>query len=248
MGSPAGTEIRIAMWSGPRSLSTALMRSWGNRPDTAVIDEPFYAYFLKQTRRPDPGADQVIARHETDWRKVVETCTGPVPDGKAIFYQKHMAHHILRDVKRDWFGRMRHAFLIRDPREILLSFQKVMANPGVEETGYPQMLDIFSDLLARTGTVPPIVDQRDILQQPERTLSRLCGALGVPFHPAMLAWPAGPRVTDGVWAPHWYREVEKSTGFAEYRANTEALPGNLEAANQKAQALYRALHEQRLKP
>ena len=248
MDSPAGSGIRIAMWSGPRSLSTALMRSWGNRPDTAVIDEPLYAFFLKKTGRPDPGANEVIARHESDWRKVVEVCTGPIPGGKAVFFQKHMAHHVLKEVKRDWFPRVRHAFLIRDPREILLSFQKVIANPGVEETGYPQMLDIFSDVLARTGAIPPIVDQKDILQQPERMLRKLCEALQIPFHPAMLSWPAGPRPTDGAWAPHWYREVEKSTGFAAYRPNPDPLPANLEAANQKAQTLYRALHEQRLRP
>lgn len=243
-----GPEIRIAMWSGPRSLSTALMRSWGNRADTAVIDEPLYAYFLKSTGRPDPGAAEVIAGHESDWRKVVQICTGPVPGGRRIFYQKHMAHHLLRGVKRDWFEQVRHAFLIRDPREILISFSKVMANPGLEETGYPQLLDIFSDLMARTGKVPPIIDQKDVLQAPEATLRRLCTALAVEFDPAMLSWPAGARSTDGVWAPHWYQEVEKSTGFAPYRANPEPLPAGLEAAYQRAQALYRVLHDQRLQP
>lgn len=237
---------RIAMWSGPRSLSTALMRSFGNRPDTAVIDEPFYGYFLKKTGRPDPGAAEVITRHKTDWREIANQCTGEAPGGASIYYQKHMAHHILPEVKRDWFERVKHAFLIRDPREILLSFNKVMANPGVEETGYPQMLDIFTDLLARFGRVPPIVDQKDILQQPRQTLTRLCKALDIPFDEAMLSWAPGPRPTDGAWAPHWYREVEKSTGFGAYKPNADPLPANLEAANAKAQKLYKAFYEQRL--
>src|SRR5438105_2443889 len=122
--------IRIAMWSGPRTISTAMMRSWGNRPDTFVCDEPLYAHYLLVTGAPHPGAAEVIHRHETDWRKVTEWLTGPVPEGKRIFYQKHMAHHLLPDIGEEWLAALTHGFLIRDPEEMLPSLLRVLPGAG----------------------------------------------------------------------------------------------------------------------
>ncbi|HEX6984335.1 MAG TPA: hypothetical protein VF170_03110, partial [Planctomycetaceae bacterium] len=135
--------LRLAVWSGPRNISTAMMRSWGNRSDTVVVDEPLYAHYLKVTRLPHPGADEVLAHHESDWRKVAEFLTGPVPGGKRIFYQKHMAHHLLPEIGRDWLSRLTHVFLIRDPKEMLTSLMKVLPEPRVEDTGLPQQVELF---------------------------------------------------------------------------------------------------------
>src|SRR3954454_15226397 len=156
--------LRIAMWSGPRNISTALMRSWGNRPDTVVCDEPLYAHYLRQTGIAHPGAAEVIAHHESDWRKAVAALVGEVPDGKAIFYQKHMAHHLLPQVGRDWLGQVTHAFLIRDPREMLTSLLRILPNPTLPDTGLPQQQEIFAWVRAHTGRVPPVVDAREILE------------------------------------------------------------------------------------
>ena len=244
--SPAPDAVRIAMWSGPRNISTALMRSWESRGDTAVWDEPLYAHYLRETGVDHPGRDEVVARHESDWPRVVERLIGPVPDGKPIFYQKHMAHHMLPGIDRGWLDRVRNAFLIRDPREMLTSLIRVTPAATVADTGLPQQWEIFERIAARRGAPPPVVDARDVLEAPQPVLSRLCQALGVPFKPAMLSWKPGPRPTDGVWARHWYAAVEASRGFQPYVPGTESVPESLEDVHAECKAIYRRLHAHRL--
>src|SRR4029077_8623932 len=167
------------MWSGPRNISTAMMRSWGNRPDTFVCDEPLYAHYLARTGVPHPGADEVIRLHENDWRKVVDWLTGPVPEGRSIFYQKHMTHHLLPEIERGWLDRVAHAFLIREPREVITSFVRIAGTPRLEDTGYPQQLEIFEHVCRQTGRTPPVVDSRDVLTDPPRMLRLVSEALDV---------------------------------------------------------------------
>lgn len=236
------------MWSGPRNISTAMLRSWGNRPDTFVCDEPLYSHYLQQTGIDHPGAAEVIAAQEPDWRKVVEWLTGPVPSGKLVFFQKHMAHHLLPRIERGWLDQVSNTFLIRSPREMLASLAKVLPNPTVADTGLPQQVEIFEAVEQRTGRIPPVVDARDVLDDPRSMLSRLCEALGVPFLDAMLAWPAGPRDTDGVWAKYWYANVEKSTTFQRPTASSEPFPPHLEPLLAECLPYYQRLHEQRMKP
>jgi hypothetical protein len=242
---PEGS-LRIAMWSGPRNISTALMRAWGSRADTFVCDEPLYAHYLVRTRLPHPGADEVIARHETDWRKVVTWLTGPVPEGKRIFYQKQMTHHLLPEIDRRWLAELQHCFLIREPREMLTSLRHFIPQPRLEDTGLPQQLEIFEAERRRLGRTPPVVDARDVLQSPRAMLAALCGALDVPFDEAMLRWQPGPRETDGVWAKHWYGQVEKTTTFGPYRTKDEPVPAELNALLAECEALYTELHRQRI--
>lgn len=237
---------RLAMWSGPRNISTALMRSWGNRTDTTVCDEPFYAHYLAATHKPHPGSDEVIAAGETDWRRVVAALGGPVPGGQAIYYQKHMTHHLLPEVGRDWLGRVTNAFLIRHPREVLISYAKVVAEPTFDDTGFPQQLDIFAWVNER-GATPPVIDAHDVLADPRRTLGLLCDALGVPFDDAMLHWPAGPRATDGVWAKYWYAEVERSTGFKTVEPRDEPLPERFRELFERCMDCYEQLYRHRLR-
>ena len=238
--------LRIAMWSGPRNISTALMRSFGSRPDTAVCDEPLYAFYLARHSVDHPGRDEVVARGETDWRKVAAFLTGPVPGGKEVFYQKHMAHHLLSEVGRAWLDELVHAFLIRDPREMLLSLAKVMPAPSALDTGLPQQLELFRAVERRLGRPPPVVDARDVLEDPAGVLHALCAALELEFTPAMLAWEPGLRPTDGVWAKHWYGEVAKSTGFERWRPREGALPARLEGVHAECLDAYRRLGERRL--
>lgn len=217
------------MWSGPRNISTALMRSWGNRDDCAVVDEPLYAHYLQATGKPHPGAAEVIAAGDTDWRTVVSQLAGPVPGGKRIFYQKHMTHHLLPGLDREWLGQLTNCFLIRQPREVLASYSKVVETPELADTGFPQQAEIFQFVWKATGRTPTVIDAADVLRDPRRVLGLLCDALEVPFQEAMLTWPPGPRATDGAWAKHWYAEVEKSTGFRPYEAKQVDLPERLEA-------------------
>ena len=212
--------IRIAMWSGPRNISTAMMRAWGNRPDTFVIDEPFYAFYLEATGKKHPGADEVIATGETDWRKVVTQLTSPLPTGKRIFFQKQMTHHLLPEVDREWLAGVTNCFLIRDPREVIASYVKKRKDPALEDLGFVQQAEIFDFVREHTNAIPPIVDARDVLENPERTLRLLCDAVGVEFSDSMLSWPPGLRDTDGIWAKYWYGEVARSTSFEPYRRDT----------------------------
>ena len=243
---PPSDGIRIAIWSGPRNISTALLRSWGSRSDTFVCDEPLYSHYLKATGIDHPGRDAIIASHESDWRAVVRWLTGPIPDGMGIFYQKQMAHHLLPQIERGWIGSLRNAFLIRNPAEMLISLSKVMAEPRLEDTGLPQQRELFESLRERTGTIPPVIDARDILEHPRGALERLCGALGVSFTTAMLSWERGRRATDGAWAPYWYASVEASTGFQPYEPKSTPLPARLEPIHAACRAIYDKLYDCRL--
>jgi hypothetical protein len=243
-----GPPVRIAMWSGPRNISTALLRSWGNRSDTAVCDEPLYAFYLKETGIAHPGAAEVIAHHEPDWRKVVAGLVGDVPDGKTIYYQKHMAHHLLPQVGREWLSGVTHAFLIREPREMLTSLAKVLPSPSLADTGLPQQREIFQWVRATSGGVPPVVDARDILENPRQMLDVLCTRLGVPFDLAMLHWPPGRRPTDGVWARYWYDAVERSTTFEPYRPKKEPVPAHVHDLLDGCLEVYDELHRARIRP
>ncbi len=199
--------VRIAMWSGPRNISTALMRSWENRADCFVTDEPLYAHYLAATGARHPGREETLANHESDWRKVVRWLTGPVPQGKPIWYQKQMAHHLLPEIGRHWLGEWTHAFLIRDPRQMLLSLREFLPRIEPADTGLPQQVELFESVCRATGEPPVVIDARDVLENPPTLLRLLCRRLGVGFDPAMLEWPAGSRETDGAWAPYWYAKV-----------------------------------------
>ncbi len=231
------------MWSPPRTISTALMRSWENRADTVVVDEPLYAFYLANGTASHPGRDEVIASQPTRWPVVVEQLTrGPVAAGRTIFYQKHMAHHLLPSVDRSALKPLRHAFLIRDPRELLASYAKVRSQPSLDDLGLRQQVEIFHTFGG------PVVDARDILQHPERVLRDLCEALDVPFDAAMLSWPSGPRASDGVWARYWYESVWRSTGFMPYRPPAEPLPSRLAALLGRCMPFYAEMHAERIKP
>ncbi len=222
----------MAMWSGPRSVSTALMRSFGARPDTLVVDEPLYAYYLAVTGLDHPGRAAVLASQPTRWEEVAAALIGPLPDGVGVHYQKHMAHHLRPEVGRSWLGRLRNAFLIRDPEQVVASYARVRGAPTLADLGYPQQVELFR---AYGG---PVVDAADLLGDPAGVLDRLCAALGIGFEPAMLSWPPGRRATDGVWAPYWYRSVEASTGFARYDPRPVEIPAHLRSLVDQARPYY----------
>ena len=241
--------IRIAMWSGPRNISTAMMRSFGARADTVVIDEPFYAAYLAATGLDHPMREEVLAAQPQDWRAVVAGLLGPIPQGKALYYQKHMTHHMLPAFGRDWLGAMRNAFLIRDPATVLGSYVQKRAAVELADIGIVQQRELFEREADRLGRAPPVVLGNDVLRDPRGTLSRLCAALGIEFSAAMLSWPPGRRDTDGVWAPAWYDAVEKSTGFAPAAADEGAvLPTELQHIADAAWPHYEALLRFRLAP
>ncbi len=244
---PNNEPVRIAMWSGPRNISTAMMRSWGNRPDTFVCDEPFYAHYFMATGRDHPGAAEVIACGEIDSEKVIAQLTGPIPGGKRIFYQKQMTHHLLPEIDRGWLGAVTNCFLIRNPAEVIVSYIKKNNDPTLEDIGFAQQAEIFDWARAHTGEVPPVIDSRDVLESPERILRLLCGAIGVDFTDAMLSWPPGLRETDGIWAQHWYTEVAESTSFRKSTSREpEPVPERLRAVYERSLECYDRLSQYRL--
>jgi hypothetical protein len=238
--------IRLAMWSGPRNISTAMMRSWENRPDTVVVDEPFYAYFLAYSGRDDPGRDDIIAAGETDWRAVVAAMTGPVPGEPAVFYQKQMPHHLTPEMELDWVEKLRNALLIREPHEVVASYVKSRSDVVREDIGLVQQVELF-DRLRAAGAEVPVIDAHDFLRDPEAHLRWLCDWLGIDFTERMLAWPKGSRDTDGTWAPHWYAAVEASTGFAPYRPREVHLEGAALRIAEESVADYEYLAAHRLR-
>jgi Sulfotransferase domain len=234
------------MWSGPRTLSTALMRSFGNRTDTVVVDEPLYGYYLAATGIDHPGRTEIIESMSTDWRDVVrQLARAELPPGKTVFYQKHMTHHLLDEIDPGELDGLRHAFLIRDPRRLLASYAKVRHTPTFADLGLAQQVRIFR----RFGG--PVIDAADISARASAALPALCAALGIAFDEAMLAWPAGPRSTDGVWAKHWYASVWSSDGFDPGRTASSPsapvkLPAELEPLAARCQGYYDEMAEHRL--
>lgn len=242
--------VRIAMWSGPRNLSTAMMRAFGQRPDTAVIDEPFYAAYLARTGLDHPMREAVLASQPTDPDAVIAQLLGPAPGGRAVVYQKHMTHHMLPEFDRSWVRECRNAFLIRAPERVVASYVESRAQVTLADIGAVQQRELFEAECDRLGRPPPVVDAADVLADPRGTLTALCAALEIGFLDAMLSWPAGRRDTDGVWAPAWYATVEASTGFSAPDAEMDApeLPERLRGLADAARGHYEALSRWALRP
>ncbi|MBX2836640.1 MAG: HAD family hydrolase [Gammaproteobacteria bacterium] len=240
--------IRIAMWSGPRNISTAMMRAWENRADTVVVDEPFYACYLTHTGIVHPMQEEVLASQANNWQQVIDgELSRSLSAEQSIQYQKHMTHHMVDEVSPSWFASLRHAFLIRNPAEVVVSYSKKRAELSADDIGFRRQRELFEKVRA-LGIEPPVIESTDVLKAPRASLQKLCAALAVPFDSAMLSWPQGCRSSDGAWAPHWYQNVENSTGFAPY----EEKPIQLSAAQQRVvnECLddYHALAEYKIKP
>ena len=240
-------RAHIAMWSGPRNISTAMMRAWENRGDCEVFDEPFYAHYLAHTGLDHPGREAVIASGETDWRRVATRLTGAPAAGFAFTYQKHMTHHLLPHMGRHWLAGVTNIFLIRHPRRVLASYIKSRPNVTAADLGVLQQQDIFQHVQDAEGAAPLVLDAGEFLRAPEAQLRALCAAVGVPFSPRMLHWPAGPRASDGVWAPHWYAQVYRSTGFEQPVEEDVEVPAALEGILAQVMPAFEALFARRLR-
>ncbi len=235
------------MWSGPRNISTAMMRSWGSRSDTFVIDEPYYAYYLSQNDLEHPGRDEVISEGELDSDKVSQGLVNDTKDSCSIYYQKHITHHLLDSIDREWMKSVINCFLIRDPKDMIISYSRVHPNLNMHLLGLEEQNEIFEYVKNITGEIPPIVDAKDVLLNPRNILSKLCGNIGITFSEEMLSWSRGPRDTDGNWGKYWYKNVMNSTGFNEYKSKKEDVPKEYEQLYQKCYILYKKLHRLRLK-
>jgi hypothetical protein len=230
--------VRIAMWSGPRNLSTALMRSFGNRADCTVSDEPFYACYLKLTGIDHPMRDEILQHHENDWHKVDSALAGWPPGGHKLWYQKHMTHHMLPQIGRSFMRFCKHAFLIRHPARVLASYTAKREDVRLADIGFIEQEALFDEVAAMSGEPPPVIDADALLADPPAVLQALCAALAIPFDEAMLSWPAGPRATDGVWASHWYDAVNRSTGFAPPRPAPVLADSHLMNLEEQALPIY----------
>jgi|SRR5580704_1872384 hypothetical protein len=237
----------LAMWSGPRNISTAMMRAFENRGDCAVVDEPLYAHYLAHTGLEHPGREAIIAAGETDWRRVAAELTGALPAGVALSYQKHMTHHLLPHIGREWLSQLTHVFLIRDPARVLVSYLKSRPQVTAADIGVLQQKDIYDHVQRVTAMAPLVIDAGEFLRSPEAQLRALCAALNLDFTPRMLRWPPGARPSDGVWAPHWYQQVYRSTGFELSPAGIVTVPQEVRGILQAVMPAFEALYAQRLR-
>jgi hypothetical protein len=213
---------RIAMWSGPRNISTAMMRSWENRPDCSVVDEPFYAYYLQQSQSPHPMFEQILTSQSTDYNEVVREMS----EGRCntqLQYQKQMTHHMLPDCDLAWTAHLSHCFLIREPAQVVNSYTNSRGECSAEDIGIKRQFELYQAITAITRQTIPVIDSNAVLNHPEQVLTKLCAALNVPFTNAMLSWPKGKRESDGIWASHWYKSVEASSQFAAVKQRNFSL-------------------------
>lgn len=229
---------RIAMWSGPRNLSTAMMRSFGSRADCAVSDEPFYAAYLKATGLDHPMRDAVLANQSQDAGAVAAAMLGPVPGGKPVWYQKHMSHHMIDGFPLDWLDGVTSVFLLRRPERVLASYVQKREDVSLADIGFEGQAKLFEYVADRTGRAPVVIEAEDVRRDPRGTLSALCAAIELSFDPAMLKWAAGQHEADGVWAPHWYGAIFKSTEFAPPDADRVDLPSHLQVIAAAARPYY----------
>ncbi|MFP4002617.1 MAG: HAD family hydrolase [Alphaproteobacteria bacterium] len=241
------STVRINMWAGPRNISTTMMRAFENRPDTAVLDEPFYAAYLQASGAEHPMREEILASLPRSWAGVVDLLDGPVPHGRDIRFHKHIAYHIAdAELDLDWLLRQRTFLLIRDPRAMVASYVKKFDDVAPITASFEVQIRIF-EFLSAHGISCPVVDASDVLKAPRAMLTALCHALGIPFTDKMLSWPPGPRESDGVWGPHWYDAVTKSTGFKPFEARQISLAPELAALARTCAGPYEFLHERRLK-
>ena len=238
--------LRIAMWSGPRNISTAMMRAFENRPDTEVWDEPFYGHYLYKTGIPHPGADEVIADQGTDWKDIAGRCLGDPPGGSPIFYQKQMTMHLLPGMERDWIRGLTNCFLIRRPNEVVASYGRVRSDVTFDDVGFRQQAELFDYVIKVTRAMPLVIDSRDFLMNPEPMLKAICQRLGIAYRSEMISWPPGQRDSDGVWGPHWYDSVWRSTSFEPYTEKNPQLEPTLHAVAEESEPYYQALYQHRL--
>lgn len=240
--------MRLAMWSGPRNLSTAMMYAFASRSDCAVIDEPFYAAYLTASGEVHPMQDAILVSQPCDYEQVIEQCLGPVPDNKPVFYQKQMTHHMLPSTRLDWLSELTNVFLIRHPARVIASYQKKRENPNLNDIGFAQQVRIFDHVVA-SGQQPVVIDSDDILTAPENMLRKLCTAIGLPFEKAMLKWQPGGNPADGAWAPHWYESVWSSDGLKPSPPSPlPELTGELDGVCQQALPWYEKMASQKLVP
>jgi hypothetical protein len=234
------------MWSGPRNISTALMRSFEARGDCAVSDEPLYGHYLHQTGLEHPGFEEVMASQSTDWEEIVDELTGPIPGARPLWYQKHMAHHLLPNMGRGWMGKLRHVLLIRHPDEVLASYLGARGTATLDDLGFRQQREILDFVRNDLGQRPLVLDSREVLERPAAALERLCAALDISYTDRMLSWAPGRRSSDGVWAKYWYGSVEKSTGFQPYVPRSVTIPSEFMPVLEEAIPLYERLSAERL--
>ena len=234
----------LAMWSGPRNISTAMMYAFGNRADCVAWDEPFYAFSLVNHGNDHPLRDEIIAANASDWDALVARCTAPAE--KPLFYQKHMTHHMLEGYGRSWIRNLTNAFLIRAPERVLASYAKKWPDVTLRDIGFVEQAEIFAMVADHLGHAPPIIDADDVLENPNQVLKSLCATCGIAFDAAMLSWKPGPKPFDGVWAPHWYNAAWASTGLSRPEPVAVELPAALRKIAAAARPYYEKMRPFRL--
>lgn len=233
--------MKIACWSGPRNISTALMRSWSSRLDTFVSDEPLYAYYLKETGFNHPMHNDIINTYPTNYNLIVKSLTSNIPEGKKIWYQKHMAHHLLSLNNMSWIKNFHNCILIRHPKHVINSYIKKNQLLTVFDLGYPQQLSII-EFLKKEKLKFFIIDSDDFLKNPEKEINNWCNFLKIDFEKSMLKWAKGPHINDGIWGKHWYNSINNSTKFYKIKKNLSQDYKEYQTIYNDAKKIYKKIY------
>ena len=233
--------MRIACWSGPRNISTALMRSWSSRNDSFVSDEPFYAYYLKEQQLKHPMYKEIIKYYPNTYDDVVTSLTSEIPNDKERWYQKHMAHHLIDLNNISWIKNFENCILIRHPKDVINSYIKKNTLNHVDELGYPQQYKIMR-YLDSVGKNFIVIDSNILLNNPEKILSQWCSSMNLEFDISMLRWEKGNHPQDGIWWKHWYDNVITTTHFQKFSSNKYELNKKYKSIYDEALDYYNKLY------
>ena len=231
----------IFMWSGPRNLSTALMRSFENRKDTYVLDEPFYAYYLKKTGLNHPMKKEIINHYPVSQKKIIKLITSK-PENEKIFYQKHMTQHIIKNTNLDWIRNGYNCFLISHPAKVINSYIKKNSLRNIDDIGFKKQFKIFNKV-KKNNLNFIVINADNILINPNKTIKKLCKLLKIKFSKKMLSWPKGKRSSDGIWSKVWYKNVELSNTFSKYRKEKINVPKKYKKIYEESLKYYNQMNE-----
>jgi hypothetical protein len=203
----------IALWSHPRSMSTATERIMRERGDLTCFHEPFmYYYYVHLGHRHFPHY-KIDPAHPTEFAEIWRKLYAAAESGPVFF--KDMGYYVLPEILAHpaLAGAVRHAFLIRDPRRSIVSYYRLDPELTLPEIGLEAQWTLADWVASTTGRRPSVIEAETIQSQPRATMRALWSTLGLDDRPDALRWSENSVPEDWQQVAGWHHGVSASTGI-----------------------------------